>query len=121
MANPRLHLDADVSLRTLHKALPARGHDVTRTPCEWMALDASDEQQLLQATARGRCILTFNIGDFIKLAQTYPAHGGVILAHQKAWTLAAMIAALDNLLTQTAASDWPGQVRWLNDWRLTHR
>lgn len=45
----------------------------TRTRCEWMPLDASDEQQLLKATARDRCILTFNIGDFMRLAQRYPA------------------------------------------------
>ena len=119
MASPRLHLDADVSLRSLHKALLERGHDVTRTPCDWMPIDASDEQQLLQATARGRCILTFNIGDFMRLAQSYPAHGGIILAHQREWTLPALIEALDSLLTQTNASDWPGQVRWLNDWRPT--
>ena len=117
MTKPRLHLDADVSFRTLHKVLRERGHDVTRTPCEWMALDASDEQQLLQATALGRCILTFNIGDFMRLAQIYPAHGGIILAHQQEWTLSSLITAVDAMLTQTDASDWPGQVRWLNDWK----
>ena len=25
--------------------------------------------------------------------------------------------ALDRLLTETEARDWPGQVRWLSDWR----
>ena len=52
-----LHLDADTSSKALHTALLARGHDVTRTPTEWMPLDASDEQQLLGATAQGRAIL----------------------------------------------------------------
>lgn len=50
MAKPRLHLDADVSYRVLQRVLLERGHDVTRTPCEWMPLDASDEFQLLEAT-----------------------------------------------------------------------
>lgn len=117
MNKPRLHLDADVSLRVLHRVMLERGHDVTRTPCEWMPLDASDEQQLLQATALGRCILTFNISDFMRLAQHYPAHGGIILAHQKDWNLASLIAALDKMLTETSAEEWPGQVRWLNEWR----
>lgn len=117
MANPRLHLDADVSFRTLQRMSVERGHDVTRTPCEWMPFDASDEQQLLQASARGRCILTCNIGDFMRLAQIYPAHGGIVLARQNDWTLSGLIAAVDNLLTQTTAEEWPGQVRWLNDWR----
>ena len=117
MAKPRLHLDADVSYRVLQRVLLERGHDVTRTPCEWMPLDAGDEQQLLQATARGRCILTFNVGDFMHLARTHPTHGGIVLAQQKDWSLAALIAAVDGLLTRTVAEEWPGRVRWFNEWR----
>jgi hypothetical protein len=33
MAPPRLHLDADTSMKALHLALMARGHDVM--PCSW--------------------------------------------------------------------------------------
>lgn len=117
MAKPRLHLDADVSFRALERVLRERGHDVTRTPCDWMPLDAGDEIQLLQATAHGRCILTFNIGDFVRLAQTHPAHGGIVLARQQDWSLATLIAAVDIMMIRTSAEDWPGQVRWLNDWR----
>jgi peptidoglycan/xylan/chitin deacetylase (PgdA/CDA1 family) len=117
MARPRLHLDADVSYRSLLRALQEKGHDVTRTPADWMPLDASDRQQLLEATARGRVLLTFNIGDFVRLAQGIPVHGGIVLAHQREWTLATLIRAVDRLLTETKATDWPGQVRWLNDWR----
>ena len=117
MAKPRLHLDADVSYRALHRVLLERGHDVSRTPCEWMPLDAGDERQLLQATVRGRCILTFNIGDFMRLAHTHPTHGGIILAHQPEWRLPALIAAADAMLTRTTAEEWPGRVRWLNEWR----
>ena len=53
MAKPRLHLDADISQKALQAALIARGHDVTRTPNEWMPLDASDETQLLAASHAG--------------------------------------------------------------------
>jgi hypothetical protein len=42
MAPPRLHLDADTSMKALHTALVARGYDVTRTPETWMARDATD-------------------------------------------------------------------------------
>ena len=61
MCKPRLHLDADASRISLWKALLKRGHDVTRTPNDWMKLDATDEQQILGATAQGRCIFTFII------------------------------------------------------------
>ena len=117
MAKPRLHLDADTSIKTLHQVLVTRGHDVTRTPNAWIALDAGDEEQVLQATAHGRCIFTFNIHDFTVLAGQYPHHSGMILAAQSRWTLSQLIAALDRVLSETEADAWIGLVRWLNEWR----
>lgn len=117
MAELRLHLDADASSKILAKALSERGHDVTRTPTAWMPLDASDEMQLLGATARGRCIFTFNIGDFVPLAEKYPEHEGIILAHQAKWSLSELIRALDRLLNDAEPSELRGTVRWLTDWR----
>jgi hypothetical protein len=114
---PRLHLDADASIKALQAALIARGHDVTRTPNAWMALDASDELQLLGALAQGRCVFTFNIRDFMALAHRYPRHHGIILAAQASWTLPALISCLDRLLCETEDDAWVGQVRWVNDWR----
>jgi len=95
----------------------ARGHDVTRTPNAWMPRDASDTAQLLGATAQGRVLFTFNTKDFAVLALHYPHHRGLILAAQRRWTLSQLIAALDRALSETTAEEWPGQVRWLNQWR----
>ena len=117
MAPPRLHLDADTSLGALQTALVARGHDVTRTPDAWIRRDASDTGQLLGATAQRRVLFTFNVRDFPGLVRHYPNHGGVILAAQRRWTLSQLIAALDRALSETTNVDWPGQVRWLNQWR----
>ena len=114
MTEPRLHLDADASRIALMRALLEAGHDVTRTPNDWMALDATDEQQLLGSTAQGRCIFTFNICDFIVLAKRYHHHGGIILSSQK--PMLKLLKALDRLLSETDAKEWPGQVRWLNHW-----
>jgi len=121
MAPPKLHLDADASIRALHKALLARGRDVTRTPAEWIALHATGEEQLLASTAQGRCLFTFNVRDLTVLARRYPHHGGIVLAAQASWSLPDLIAALDRLLSETQAGDWTGQVRWLNDWRAARR
>jgi hypothetical protein len=110
----RLHLDADTSRVSLWRALLERGHDVTRTPNDWMALDATDEQQLLGATAQGRCIFTFNIRDFVALAKRYPRHGGIILSTQK--PMHELLKSLDCMLSETDAEDWSGQVRWLSNW-----
>lgn len=111
----RLHLDADASIKSLEKALLARGHDVTRTPTSWMPLDASDEDQLLGATAQGRAIFTFNVRDFQILARRYPHHGGLVLAHQRAWDLSGLISALDRFLGEVP--EVQGRVYWLNQWR----
>ena len=112
-----LHLDADTSSKALCNALLERGHDVTRTPTEWMPLDASDEGQLLGATAQGRAIFTYNIRDFIVLGERYPHHAGIILAHQKSMKLNELINTLDLILRETSADEWIGQTRWLNDWK----
>lgn len=114
MTKLRLHLDADTSRISLLRALLDRGHDVTRTPNEWMALDATNEQQLLGATAQERCIFTFNIRDFMALAKRYPYHHGIILSPQK--SMPELFKSLDRLLSETDADDWTGQVRWLNNW-----
>jgi hypothetical protein len=111
-------LDADASIKALHKTLLDKGHDVTRTPNDWMTLDATDENQLRGAIVQERCIFTFNIRDFVILAGEYPQHQGIILAAQNSWTLSTLIPALDKLLTTTKASDLMGQVRWLNKWRI---
>jgi len=105
MSKLLLHLDADTSIKALHRALIARAHDVTRTPNDWIDLDATDEIQLLEATARLRCIFTFNIRDFLVLAQRYPNHRGIILAAQNSWTLSRLITALDCMLSETPATD----------------
>jgi hypothetical protein len=112
-----LHLDADTSSKALHNALLERGHDVTRTPTEWMPFDASDEQQLLGATAQGRAIFTYNIRDFVVLGKRYPHHAGIILTRQNSMTLNELINGLDCVLRETDADEWIGQTRWLNEWR----
>ena len=117
MPKPRLHLDADTSIRQLQRALVERDHDVARTPNDWISQEADDEAQLLGATAQGRVIFTFNIRDFIALAERYPHHRGIALAAQRQWTVSNLIAALDRMLTETIAEEWVGQVKWLAHWK----
>lgn len=113
----RLHLDADTSSRSLHKALLDRGHDVTRTPCAWMLHEATDEAQLLGATGQGRCLFTFNIRDFTILGRTYPRHHGLLFAAQQSWALPQLVAALDRFLSSVTADEMIGRIAWLNAWR----
>lgn len=117
MAKPRLHLDADASIKAVYNALRERGHDITRTPNDWIPFDADDKAQLLNATAQGRVLLTFNIRDFLVLAKRYSTHHGILLAVQNRWTIRELIESLDLALTQTEDADWLGVVQWLNDFR----
>ncbi len=116
MARPRLHLDADTSRKDLFNALISKGHDVTRSPAPGLALDASDEFQLLWASAHDRVLFTFNIGDFIQLARRMPEHKGILLANQQSHSLNGLITMLDHALAEIEAENWVGQVRWLSDW-----
>ena len=118
MTKPKLHLDADASMNSLTRALLERGHDVTRTPNNWMTLDATDEEQLLGAIAQERIIFTFNVRDFIVLAKIHPSHKGILLSSQKPMSI--LLPALDYLLSETEAEEWIGKVRWLNDWIKQH-
>jgi hypothetical protein len=110
-------MDADASIKALHKTLCERGHDVTRTPTEWIPFDADDRTQLLGAIAQRRIIFTFNIRDFQSLAKTYPEHHGLLFAVQNRWTLHELIDALDCMLRETEDEERIGQVRWLNNWK----
>jgi hypothetical protein len=117
MAKPRLHLDADASRKDLYEALLAKGHDITRTPTLGLPFDASDEFQLLWAAAHERVLFTFNVRDFLQLTSRIPEHKGVVLASQRSFSLGELITAIDRMLHETEAEDWPGKVRWLSDWR----
>jgi len=117
MAKPRLHLDADTSRKDLFAALVSKGHDVTRTPAVGLPLDASDEFQLLWASAHDRVLFTYNIRDFLRLAGRLPQHRGILLASQQSYSIGLLITLLDRVLLETEAENWLGQVRWLSDWR----
>ncbi len=114
MAKPKLHLDEDASKISLHRALAARGYDVTRTPNEWVELKASDEEQLQKASARGRSIFTFNTRHFIPLAKRITRHAGIILSPH--YIMPRILKALDRFFNETTAEEMEDQVRWLSDW-----
>lgn len=116
-AKLKLHLDADVSIKTLHRELIRRDHDVTRTPNPWMPLDSSDVMQFQEASRRGRCVFTFNIRDFAVLAKHASSHAGLLLAHQRRWSLPELISTLDRFMSEMTPAQVSDQVLWLSSWR----
>jgi predicted nuclease of predicted toxin-antitoxin system len=80
----RLYFDRHIMAR-LAVDLRGRGYDVLTT--EEAGKDtASDEEQLLFATAEKRAILTFNIRDFAPLHEAWQTaarpHAGIIVSQQ---------------------------------------
>jgi DNA-binding transcriptional MerR regulator len=81
----RLYLDEDILERSLIKALRNAGIDVSTT-AEANNLSCTDEEQLIWATAQGRVIYTFNVGDFCYLHKIYMEqgrnHSGIVMGKQ---------------------------------------
>ena len=117
MTRPKLHLDMDTSRRDVYQALIKKGQDVTRTPNPEVSQDASDEYQLLWATSHRRILFSFNVKDYIRLAQLHPYHSGILLANQKSTRPAQIISVLDRVFYETSAEDWIGQIHWISEWR----
>jgi predicted nuclease of predicted toxin-antitoxin system len=80
----RLFLDEDVHL-ALADALRKRGYDAVHTT-EKMRSGFSDESQLAFAAAESRCLVTFNVGDFVQLHNRWielgRGHCGIIVSKQ---------------------------------------
>jgi hypothetical protein len=114
MTKPKLHLDEDASWDALYQGLKSDGHDVTRTPNEWINKKAKDEEQLQKAGAQGRSIFSYNAVDFIRIAQKTPSHKGIIVSKRK--SLSIILKALKRFFAESSAEEMEDQVRWLSDW-----
>ena len=75
-----LYLDEDSMDKALVHALRARGVDVM-TALEADMIERDDQEHLDFATAQGRVLYSFNVGDFSRLHTTYLAgdksHAGI--------------------------------------------
>jgi uncharacterized protein DUF5615 len=80
----RPFLDEDVHV-ALAAALRKRGYDAVHT-LETKRLGLSDESQLNFATQENRCLVTFNVGDFVRLDNRWMEagreHAGTIVSKQ---------------------------------------
>jgi hypothetical protein len=86
----RLYLDEDSMAEALVSALRDRGVDVTTANQENM-VNRDDPDHLDHATALGRVLYSFNIGDYCQIHTEYlsvgKSHAGIILASQKRFSI----------------------------------
>jgi len=85
----RLYVDEDAMDKALVQALRARGIDVI-TALDGNMIERQDEDHLAYATAQGRVLSSFNIGDFSRLHTAFlgqgKSHAGIITTHGNSTT-----------------------------------
>lgn len=109
----RLFLDEDVHT-VLAVALRKRGHDAVHA-LEEKRLGLSDESQLKFATDEGRSMVTFNVGDFVRLHNRWidegREHPGIIVSKQL--PVGEALRRLLALMQKETADSIRGEVRFL--------
>ena len=92
----RLYIDEDSMSRALARALRARNVDVT-TALEEDMIEQPDSAHLDYATAQGRVLYSFNVGDFCRLHSEYLAqgksHAGIIVSPQQRFSVGEQMMA----------------------------
>jgi len=117
-----LYFDEDSVNRALIRALLARGMDVTN------AIDAghaglADQEQLDHATAVGRVLFTYNVGDFFALhtqfRQDGRSHAGLILAVQQRYSVGEQMRRILRLNRERSSDAMRGKVEFLTAWSIS--
>jgi hypothetical protein len=117
-----LYFDEDSVNRALIRALRARGMDVTN------AVDAGhagspDGVQLEYATAEGRVLFTYNLGDFFALhtrfRQEGRSHAGLILAAQQRYSVGEQMRRILRINRERSSDDMRNRVEFLSSWSVS--
>lgn len=105
--------------RALVRALRARGMDVISALDVGM-IERDDAAHLDYASAHGRVLYTFNVGDFYRLHTSYLAkgkpHAGIILTQQQRYSVGEQMRRLLKLVATRSAEDLKNSVEFLSVW-----
>lgn len=116
----RLYLDEDAMEGGLVWALRSRKVDVT-TALEQGMVNQPDDLHLERATALGRVLYSFNVGDYLALHTGYLRqgnhHAGIILAPQQTYSVGEQMRRLLKLIALRSAEALQDQVEFLSAWR----
>jgi len=115
----RLYLDEDAMDGDLVRALRARGVDVEPAN-EVGMIEREDEEHLRYATAQGRVIFSFNIGDFCRLhgqlLASQEPHAGIVVSRQQRYGIGEQMRRLLKLIASKTADEMRNQLEFLSDW-----
>lgn len=121
MAFP-LYFDEDSVNRALIRALRARGMDVTNSVDAGHAA-SPDRVQLEHATAEGRVLFTYNVGDFFALhtqfRQEGRTHTGLILAVQQRYSVGEQMRRILRINRERSSNDMRNRIEFLGSWSVS--
>ena len=114
-----LYLDEDAQRLALIQALRARGVNVIAAWDIGMRQRA-DQEHLAVATAQGRVLYGFNVGDYFGLHTEFltqgRAHAGIVLAKQQHYSVGEQMRRLLKLIATKSAEEMRNQIEFLSDW-----
>ena len=103
----------------LAEGLRSSGIDVSTVADERMR-GHDDAAQLAFATAQGRTIFSFNVGDFMRLHSQYMRgslhHDGIVLVSQQRFGVGELLRRLGRLAISLEPHEMTDRVEFLNDW-----
>jgi len=111
----RLYFDEDTMDKALVLALRARGADVL-TALEAGMIERQDDDHLEFATAKGRVLYSFNVGDYCRLQAHGRTHAGLILAQQQRYSLGEQMRRLLRLIAAKSAEEMANHIEYLSAW-----
>jgi hypothetical protein len=114
----RVLLDAHVSGRRIGRALRRAGHDVLALDSDQVRSRLPDGEVLALAARDERIVVTYNIGDFARLAREWAeagrSHAGVILVPDPRAGPGSVQARLEEIFAaHPAQTDWVDWVAFL--------
>ncbi|TVQ02714.1 MAG: hypothetical protein EA381_02900 [Planctomycetaceae bacterium] len=112
----RLYVDEDAMNHRVITGLRARNHDVL-TALEGGAVGDDDAHQLRFATAQGRVLYTFNVGDFCRLHAAFLAsgerHAGIIVSVRQGYSVGEQVKRLSALLNAISSDEFRDRLEFL--------
>jgi Domain of unknown function (DUF5615) len=113
----QLYFDEDTMDKGLVTALRARGADVL-TALEADMIERQDDDHLKFATANGRVLYSFNVGDYCRLQAEGRTHAGLILAQQQHYSAGEQMRRLLRLINTLTAEEMQNRIEFLSRWQV---
>ena len=111
----RLYFDEDTMDKALVAALRARGVNVL-TAHEANMIERKDDEHLAFATAEGRVLYSFNVGDYCRIDARGQRHAGLIVAQQQRHSVGDQMRRSLRLINARSAEQMQNRVEFLSAW-----